>query len=396
MQDEHTLIGKIMAYYPVMDHLTEEEKQFFEEWLAKEANRKFFDAAVNNETRLADLKTFLEGEASQEANREKYYTAILKLKKPTLTWWKKWPTYMAAASVLITLSVIGYKWFTGKQKGFKHERPAMVQLHDVKPGQFKARLTLGDGSVVVLDSISNGRVVQQGSTAVYNKNGQLVYQRQGKQQAEVLYNTLTTDKGQIYATVLSDGTKIWLNSQSSLRYPVTFDDHLRKVEITGEAYFEVAASRERPFIVNVNGMEVKVMGTHFNISSYADEADIKTTLLKGKVQVTKGSAVTELAPGQQAQWNKQTEKITKKEEVDVDEVVAWRYGYFSFSDADLQTVLRQLVRWYDVEVSYKGKVANMTFQGKIPRNSNLSNVLKILETNEVHFTIDGKKIIVSP
>jgi ferric-dicitrate binding protein FerR (iron transport regulator) len=168
------------------------------------------------------------------------------------------------------------------------------------------------------------------------------------------------------------------------------------VEITGEAYFEVAHAADRPFIVNVDGMEVQVIGTHFNISSYADEAEIKTTLLEGKVRVTKGNSLTELAPGQQAQLNKQTENIIRESNVDVSEVVAWKNGYFSFSDADLQTVLRQLVRWYDVEVSYEGKVADMTFQGKIPRNSNLSNVLKILETNEVHFKIEGKKIIVSP
>jgi ferric-dicitrate binding protein FerR (iron transport regulator) len=396
MQDEHKIIGKIMAYYPVMDNLTAEEKQFFDEWMTKEENRRFFDATVNNEKRLTDFKEFLQGAESQEANREKYYKAILDLKKATPAWWKKWPTYVAAASVLIALSVTGYKWFGGKQKGVETKAPAIVQVNDVKPGQYKAKLTLADGSILVLDSVYNGKLTQQGSTNVYNKDGHLIYKPQGKQKGEVLYNILTTEKGQVYATLLSDGTKVWLNSQSSLRYPVTFEGDVRRVEITGEAYFEVAHSSERPFIVNVNGMEVRVMGTHFNISSYEDEAEIKTTLLEGKVKVTKGAALTILTPGQQARLNKQTEQIIKKENVDVDEVVAWKYGYFQFSDADLQTVLRQLVRWYDVDVSYTGKVPDMTFVGKIPRNSNLSNVLKILETNEVHFKIDGKKIVVSP
>jgi transmembrane sensor len=396
MQDEYKIIGKIMAIYPEMENITEDEQRFFDEWIVKGDNKELFDSIVDNQTRKADLAKFLQIRNTQNATRKKYYAAIEdELNKNKVVRWRRWPYYIAAASVIVVLGIVGHVWFNGKQKSPETRTPAIVQTNDVKPGQFKAKLTLADGSVMKLDSISNGRLVQQGSTSVYSRNGQLIYQAKGKQN-EVLYNTLTTEKGQIYMTLLSDGTKVWLNSQSSLRYPVAFVGKVRKVEITGEAYFEVAHAAGHPFIVNANGMDVTVVGTHFNISSYEDEAEIKTTLLEGKVTVAKGNSLAELAPGQQALLNKQTEKIIKKEHVDVDEVVAWRYGYFRFSDANLQTVLRQLMRWYDVDISYEGKLPDMTFLGKIPRNSNLSNVLKILETNEVHFRIEGKKIVVSP
>lgn len=396
MQDEYKIIGKIMAFYPEMENITEEEQRYFNEWIVIAGNKELFDSIVDNETRKADLARFLQIRNRQHINREKYYAAVeAELNKNKVIWWKRWPYYIAAASVIVVLGIVGYMLFNEKQKAPATVTPAIAKVNDVKPGQFKAKLTLSDGSVVVLDSFSSGTPLQQDNTIVYSKDGQLVYQKKGKQK-EVLYNTLTTDKGQIYTTLLSDGTKVWLNSQSTLRYPVAFVGDIRKVEVTGEAYFEVAHSDGHPFIVNANGMEVQVVGTHFDVNSYENEAEMRTTLLEGKVRVTKGSSLTVLAPGQQAQLNKQTEKITRNDKVDVDEVVAWRYGYFQFSDADLKTVLRQLVRWYDVDISYEGKIPDMTFMGKIPRNSNLSNVLKILESNEVHFRIEGKKIIVSP
>lgn len=398
MQEEHGIIGKILAKYPV---ITDEEQEVLNDWLAKNGNRQKFNLIIDNEAREIDLNRFLRIRERKEANREKYYDAIANLStKKGVAWFKKWPTYVAAASILVAVSIIGYKWFSGSDQEFEKEKPIIVQNKnkDVAPGQYKARLTLADGSVVVLDSFSSSKLVQQGSTTVLTRDGQLVYEKKGKDH-EVLYNVLTTAKGETYGMVLSDGSKVWLNSQSSIRYPVSFNGDIRKVEITGEAYFEVASlSQKIPFIVSLNGMEVEVLGTHFNINSYSDEDVVKTTLLEGKVKVktTSNHAETILQPGQQANWNKRNQGLHKLNDVDVDEAVAWHNGYFQFNNADLETVLKQLVRWYDVEVRYQGNIPQREFWGKISRENTLSQVLGTLETNNVHFKLEGKRIFVSP
>lgn len=406
MQDKHQIIGKIMASYPVMGNLTEEEQQFFNEWILKESNRQFFDAAVDNASRLADLKQFLEIDEIHQANRHKYFAAIKTLyEKPKLIWWKRWPTYVAAASVLIMVSLIGYKMFNGKQRVTEAENPKMVQIKDIGPGQYKARLTLDDGTVIVLDSASNGKMVQQGGTNVFNKDGQLIYQPKEKTN-EVLYNTLSTAKGETYPVKLSDGTMVWLNAESSIRYPVSFNGDIRKVQVTGEAYFEVKPSLalladghtgKRPFVVDAPGMEVVVLGTHFNINSYSDESAVKTTLLEGKVKVLSksGSAVAILEPGQQAKLERSSQELEKIDDVDVDAEVAWHYGYFQFQREDLKAVLRQLARWYDVDVVYQGNLPDEKFGGKISRSNSLLQVLGTLHSNGVHFRLEGKKIFVS-
>lgn len=407
MQDEHSIIGKILAKYP---EITQEEKEVLDEWKAKNGNNAKFDLIVNEETRLTDLNRFLQWKQKKEESREKYHAAIEKQQsKSKVIWWNSWKTYVAAASVIAVLLVIGYKWYGERKMGSETEAPVIVQNNDVQPGQFKAKLTLDDGSVIILDSAANGKLVQQGGTHIINKDGQLLYKEESKVD-KVFFNTLTTAKGETYGTVLSDGSHVWLNSQSSIRYPVPFDGDIRKVEIKGEAYFEIASSvailangkkGKRPFLVNASGLEVEVLGTHFNINSYGDEDVIKTTLLEGKVKVVPANVKGEkqaliLEPGQQASLNKQTQELNKLDDIDVDEAVAWHYGYFQFNAANLQTVLRQLVRWYDVEVVYQGSIPKREFWGKISRSNSLSQVLHTLETNNVHFKLEGKKIVVSP
>ena len=389
--EEYRVIGELMAKYPA---ITTEEETVLNEWMAKDGNKEIFESIVDNETRINDFRRFLQIKNETAAAKEKFDALTTgQSEKPKAIWWNRWSTYMAAASIVL-LCFIGYKWFGGKKITPGAKVPVVVQSNDVQPGQFKARLTLDDGSTVVLDSLN--KQLQQGNTSIVNKDGQLVYEQQGKSE-KALYNTLSTAKGQTYGTVLSDGSKVWLNSQSSIRYPVSFNGDVREVEIDGEAYFEVQKAKD-PFIVKTQGVEVEVLGTHFNVNSYSDEDAIRTTLLEGKVKVhtTSNNTITILQPGQQASLNKQTKQLNKLDDVDVDEAVAWRFGYFKFTNADLQTVLRQIARWYDVEVEYAGKVPKMDFLGKLPRTSNLSQVLATLETNEVHFTIEGKKIVVSP
>ena len=399
-----------LLYKHIREELSAGESIQLQNWVNEsEENRKFFDKATDIKLLLTNART--KSENLQNVDLDQAWQELkelgweLPVEHKTKVIFFSWIKYAAAAAVILLIA--GYWWFAPrKPKSTPAETPTTVAVNDALPGKVKATLTLDDGTVMILDSTAEGKVVQQGSIAVKNKDGGLVYELKGKQ-SEILYNTLTTGKGETYATLLSDGTKIWLNSQSSVRYPVSFNGEVRKVEITGEAYFEVSSlpaspdvRREKgkiPFIVNAAGLDVEVLGTHFNVNSYNDEAAIKTTLLEGKVKVRSSSgSQTILLPGEQARINRQTQKLDKTREVDVDAEIAWRFGYFQFQGADLPTFMRQLERWYDVQTVYEGQVPQHKFLGKIPRKMNLSQVLELLQAQEIHFRIDGKKIIVSP
>jgi ferric-dicitrate binding protein FerR (iron transport regulator) len=326
-------------------------------------------------------------------------------------WWYR----VSAAVILLLMIGAGVYYFSNpRQVPTRDAALASNSQHPVnnlKPGTNGAILTLSDGSKVLLDSAGNGLLAVQGKTRVINSGGKVSYAETGKTSGEVLYNTLTTPRGKQYQLDLSDGTKVWLNAGSSIRYPAVFTGTQRTVEVTGEVYFEVSSllsdnhrnpgeEEKIPFIVKIvtpsgNGGEVQVLGTHFNINAYADEAAVKTTLLEGKVKVSVNGRSAMLAPGQQAAVNN-TGTIKTSTDVDTDAVIAWKNGYFSFNETDMATLMRQIARWYDVEVVYAGAVPHRRFGGEISRNSNALEVLKIMEESEVHFRIEGKKIIVLP
>lgn len=290
---------------------------------------------------------------------------------------------LAAAAILLGIIATGlYFWNTSELK-----TETTYVKNDVAPGSNKAVLTLGDGSRVTLDSGS--QTLRQGTIAIHQQGGQLQYYQQGTVTA-VNYNTLSTPRGGQFQIILPDGTKVWLNAASSLRYPTAFTGGERKVEITGEAYFEVAKNAAMPFRVKIsNEATVEVLGTHFNINAYADEAAIRATLLEGKIKVMD----VVLSPGEQAQI---TTDINILRHVDTSAVMAWRYGLFNFEGQNLKEVMRQLSRWYDIEVIYEGTVPDIVFGGKMLRNINLSQLLKVLEDAEVHFTLEeGRKLIIS-
>lgn len=266
---------------------------------------------------------------------------------------------------------------------------------DITPGGNKALLTLADGSVIELDSAANGLLGTQGVSEIIKlENGQLAYKVNGRlltENDEAFYNTITTPRGGQYQVTLSDGTKVWLNAASSIRFPVVFTGNLRRVEVTGETYFEVTSDASKPFQVKAEQSEVVVLGTHFNINAYKDEENLKVTLLEGKVRVS--SSIT-LLPGQQAQLSANNQ-ITTSNNVDLEEVMAWKNGRFQFKSSDLRSILRQISRWYDVDVEYRGNV-NLHFTGQLTRNQNVSKVFEHLElTGEVHFRTEGRKIIVT-
>ena len=283
---------------------------------------------------------------------------------------------------------------------------------DRMPGSTKAILTLGDGQTIVLDSMANGELALQGNTKITKLgNGGLEYDVRHGQAAgnnsAVSYNTLSTPRAAQYQLILPDGSKVWLNTASSIRYPTAFTSKERKVEITGEAYFEVAKNPSMPFKVLVAGpsagqggmgpsaagTEIEVLGTHFNVNAYTDERTINTTLLEGSVRIHKGARQVMIKPGEQAKLN--TAGAIEVASANLEETMAWKRGLFQFDQATtLEVVMRQIARWYDVEVVYERDISNDRFQGKMYRDENLSQVLKILELSGVRFRIEGKKIIV--
>lgn len=275
---------------------------------------------------------------------------------------------------------------------------------DVSAGGNRAVLTLAGGRRIILDSARNGQLASQGNTSIIKgDSGLLTYQagsysmQNGNSSPMPLqYNTLSTPRGGTYQLVLPDGSKVWLNAASSIRYPTAFTAKQRQVEMTGEVYFEIAPRKNQPFKVKVNEMEVDVLGTHFDINAYTDESAIKTTLLTGKVKVKGGEQVRMLTAGQQVRLNRQGE-LNLIRHVDVASVVAWKRGLFYFDNADLPTIMRQLSRWYDIAVVYKaGSDSGRRFNGQVFRSLNLSQVLKVLELGGIHFRLEAKKLIVLP
>ena len=245
---------------------------------------------------------------------------------------------------------------------------------------------------MILNNLKNGNLASQTGLKLIKQDSTLTYK--ADDDSKVSYNTITIPNGGQYQLILADGTKVWLNAASSLKFPTAFPGKQRTVELTGEAYFEVAKNKNQPFNVKTPTQTVQVLGTHFNINAYSNEPFVKTTLLEGSVNVSSAGGSLLLKPGQQALLNN-SGLATLKDDVDTDEAIAWRNGLFQFNDVDIKTIMRQVARWYDVDVEFKGQVPAYTFHGKISRNLNASTVLKIFELSGINFTIEGRKIIVS-
>jgi len=286
---------------------------------------------------------------------------------------------------------------------FLHEKKEIIVAHnshirtiqDIPAGSNNAVLTLDNGATIVLDTAANGTLANQGNIKVLKMNGQLAYNKTGNMNVKPVYNTITTANGNQYQLILIDGSKVWLNAASSIRFPTSFTGTERKVEITGEAYFEVTKNPNKPFRVDFKNEagekdEIEVLGTHFNVNTYGDEPDMKTTLLEGSVKIKAGNKIQMLSPGQQALLS--SNGIEIKKNVDLDQVMAWKNGYFLFDNTDIYTLMRQVSRWYNVEVSFEGKVTPDGFSGKISRNVPLSKFIKVLELNDVNVRSEGRKL----
>jgi transmembrane sensor len=309
--------------------------------------------------------------------------------------------WSVAASVLLAIG--GGLLFFLHRRTLKPAIPAVasVSRSKIAPGRNKAVLTLANGQQIILNDARKGALEQQGNTKVIKlESGALQYTAPASGALAdpavtgSMYNSIATPRGGQYQVVLTDGTKVWLNAESSLRFPVAFTGKAREVELTGEAYFEVAANKDKPFIVRAGQTETRVLGTHFNIMAYADEGAAKTTLLEGVVSMGQGGQRALLQPGEQGQFDPDKDIIARRV-VNTRAVVAWKDGYYYFDRTPVQSVMRQIARWYDVQIVYKGSVPKDEIVGRIPRSVDVSEVLHIMELIGIRFKIDGKTIIVN-
>ncbi|MEZ2334363.1 FecR family protein [Mucilaginibacter sp. RCC_168] len=311
--------------------------------------------------------------------------------------YKLWLRLGTAAALMIFLGFGAYVLINKKKPSDTKKNIAKTQpRHDVQPGGNRALLTLANGKTIYLDNVKNGVLAKEGSTQINKtRDGQLVYKggKDADDKGAVPINTITTPRGGQYQLVLNDGSKVWLNSASSLSFPAVFTGKTRDVEITGEAYFEVAKNAAMPFRVKTNHTVIEVLGTHFNTMAYNDEAAMKTTLLEGSVKISNNNYTSILKPGQQALLN-QSGEIRVVNDADAEDSIAWKDGLFQFTGASIQSIMRQAARWYDVEVSYEGQIPVREFTGRISRNVKASELLGMLKYAGVNFKIEDKHITI--
>lgn len=362
------------------DHCTPEEREQVEQWYAG---------------LLEESGWNMEGARRLEAQQAMKLRIDRQLgfTQPRPIWQRSWLRY---AAVLFFLAGASALFFLKKQPELR-----TVPVAEIMPGSNKAVLTLANGQTIPLDQAAEENIAQQGSSRISKRaGGQVVYQAGGTGGNETIaYNTLATPRGGQYRLVLPDGSEVWLNAMSSIKFPATFAGNERKVSITGEVYFEIAANARQPFQVAVanSNTRIDVLGTQFNISAYTDEPLIRTTLLQGKVRVSNEGAVL-LQPGQQAISGSGAglHPVSLLKDADTEAAVAWMNGYFRFNQAGIKTVMQQIARWYDVNVSYEGKIPEKKFSGEISRASNLSEVLKGLSVSGINYRREGRNIIIVP
>jgi len=315
---------------------------------------------------------------------------------------KKYPWLKIAAMLLVTLSAgVGIiKYRQNKVEQVVAKAPESNKQPLILPGGNKAFLTMADGSTIALTDARNGRLATQAGLQVSKaKDGMLIYHFAKENTGDVAdnesaFNTITTPRGGQYQVVLADGTKVWLNAASSLRFPVAFTGKTRNVELTGEGYFEVAKNKVKPFIVKANGTDVEVLGTHFDISAYSDDKTVTTTLLEGSVRLVKADVTTMLVPGQQGISLNGGREINVQR-ADIEQTMAWKSGFFMFKNTYIRDIMKQASRWYDVEVDFQDNLKDKEYGGKISKYKDISELLRNLElTGTIHFKVEGRRVTV--
>jgi transmembrane sensor len=353
-------------------------------------------------------------EETQEYLYERIKENYIKVKPAARVHFLKRPWLRYAAAIII-IAGVAYFWKSNTKRDHTVAVTNKPVSTDVAPGRDGAILTLADGRRLVLDSLSNGIIATQNGAQVVLNNGALTYDQNGDITSDIAYNTMHTPKGRQFQLVLPDGTKVWLNAASSIKYPTVFTGNTRRVEIDGEAYFEVAKNAGMPFIVKIDeANEVEVLGTHFNINAYEDEAAVKTTLLEGSVRVVKretangkksanssqAALAVVLKPGEQAVLATHSPLTTHHSPLTIDhspdlaQVMAWKNGLFNFNGYNIKAVMREIGRWYDLDIVYEAEPEPEEVMGELQRNLTLSQVMKILQKIHVKYRIEGRQLIV--
>lgn len=342
-----------------------------------------------------DVSTMGKAEEIKQSIQEDILYSIQNHNRNRIFRIRAWQSAAAAILILITAGIYYYQ-NSPEPVLVKTETPRFK--NDILPGNNKAILTLDDGSKIDLDDAKTGMLASESNIDIKKTGvGQLEYTAGTQTVKTVKYNILSTPMGGEYQLVLPDGSKVWLNSGSTLKFPTSFIGKERIVELKGEAYFDITKNSKMPFLVRTNNaMDIKVLGTQFNVMAYDDEKNINTTLIEGSVEVLKGSGKTTLKPGQEAILNRGSGNI-KVAPADLEQAIAWKNGYFIFYNENIESIMRKVSRWYNVDIVYQGNLSNKDFVGTISRNKNVSELLKMLElTGAIHFSIDGRRITVMP
>lgn len=398
-----------LTVYEKLDQLSDAERKELQDWLQQNKQHEEWRARLSEGEGFSELNkeysTFqaAAAKALETFHQQHFLRPEIEAPTPRIHFLRRsWTRYAAAVLLLLAAA-----WFFLPGKKTELVKQTAKETKQVMPGQDGAILTLADGSKILLDSAGNGIVAHQSGADLSVKNGQLEYKAAGKTSEEETFNTLATPKGRQFKIQLPDGTIAWLNAASSIRFPTQFTREARRVDISGEVYFEAAPmikeGKAIPFIVNAdNRFEVTVLGTRFNVNAYADEPTLNTTLLEGKVAVTmnrkNGRQQIILKPGEQASLTMQGD-IAENMVVspgDIGKVMAWKNGVFDFEDARIDEVMRQLKRWYDIDVKYESGVPDIEFVGKMTRDIPLNGLLIALEKSNVHFRLEGRTLIVMP
>ena len=359
--------------------VTEDEKALVESWYLN-----YTQKTANPQ--ISDLEL--------EVNQHKILDHIMAEIEPKhkISYWR----YISIAAAVLIVIFAGTLLLKENRPNIAVATSAIKRRgNHLPPGGNRAMLILSNGTSINLSGIKNGTLASE-KGVVINKNadGRITYGHdKGNSASANVFNTVLTPKGGQYQLVLSDGTKVWLNSASSLKYPVNFTAAKREVELSGEAYFEVAHNQRKPFLVISNGQTVQVLGTHFNINAYQDEQATKTTLLQGSVKVLTNGVSSKIKPGEQAML-KNGKLIVS--EVDLDEAIAWKKGFFYFKDDNIKTVMRQLSRWYDVEIKYEGQIPEREFSGQMNKNIDASQLMHILSIEKIHYRLENRTIVIIP
>ncbi len=363
--------------------LTGSQREQFEEQVARLIAEQEANAAI------------YKGKMQDDASFAKIMAADKPAKVINVSFFTRHRKWIGAAAVLFVCSLTGAYFMLRHQPLQHHSAGVSQQLPEKEPGRNTAILTLDDNSTVELASNGDRIIGTQGQSQVAITNGKLTYHQQNDNTAAIAYNRITTPRGGEFNITLSDGTKLWLNAASMIRFPTTFTGAKREVELEGEAFFEVAEDKQHPFEVKIRNKTIQVLGTQFNVMGYDDELVTITTLVKGSVRIlSPGQPARTLVPGQHAVINNQTSDILV-EDADIDEETAWKNGRTYFNGADIKQIMRQVSRWYNVDVQYVGEVNKLRFTCTVSRTDKLSKLLQLLEmTGTVRFTMEGNTIIV--